>query len=49
MNHYKMNFALKQHHGYSFSDLDVMIPYERDVYVSLLLNHLEEEANRLKQ
>jgi hypothetical protein len=47
-DHYKTNFALMQHYKYSLSDLNNMIPYEREVYVALLLNHLEEEAQRLK-
>ena len=34
-------------HDWSLSDIENMIPWERDVYVGLLKNHLEEE--RLKQ
>jgi hypothetical protein len=26
-----------------------MIPWERDIYISLLINHLKEEAERKKQ
>ncbi len=47
-NHYRTNFALMQHYKYSLTDMDNMIPYEREIYVALLLNHLEEEAQRLK-
>jgi hypothetical protein len=47
-NHYKTNFALMQHYDYSLEDLNNMLPYEREIYVSLLLNHLDEEAQRLK-
>ena len=32
-----------QHHKYSLSDLENMIPWERDVYLSLLRQHIEEE------
>lgn len=38
-----------QHHNYSLSELDNMMPWERDVYVSLLMAHLEEEKERMKQ
>jgi hypothetical protein len=48
-NHYRTNFALMQHYKYALSDLDNMVPYEREVYVNLLLTHLEEEAQRLKK
>ena len=35
-----------QHHNYTYSDLENMLPWERDVYVGLLINHLEEENQR---
>ena len=50
MNLYKTNFALMQHHKYSLTELENMIPWERDVYVNLLLAYLqEEERERAKQ
>ena len=36
-----------QHHKYSLTELENMIPWEREVYVSLLQQHIEEE--NLKQ
>jgi len=48
-NHYRTNFSLMQHHKYSLTELDNMIPYERDIYVALLLQHLEEEAEKQKK
>ena len=36
-----------QHHNYSLTELENMIPWERDVYVNLLLKHLKDEKNRL--
>jgi len=47
-NYYKMNFAMKQYHNYDIDMLENMIPFEREIYVSLLLNYLEEEKNRLE-
>ena len=35
-----------QHHHYSLTELENMIPWEREVYVKLLLRHLEEEKRR---
>ena len=49
MNHYKTNFALMQHHKYSLTELNDMIPWERDVYVNLLIGHLREEEERIKK
>jgi hypothetical protein len=48
-NHYKMNFALMQHHKYGLEDIENMIPFEREVYVSLLRNYLEEELQKQKR
>ena len=47
-NYYKTNFALMQHHKYSLTELENMMPWERDVYVNLLLAHLQEEEKRQK-
>ena len=38
-NYYKSNFALMQHHKYSLTELENMMPWERDIYMGLLLNH----------
>jgi hypothetical protein len=38
-----------QHHKYSLTELDNMIPFERDIYVTLLKTYLEEEEEKLKQ
>lgn len=41
-----MNFALMQYHHYSLDDLENMIPFERDIYVAMLIKYLEEEKQR---
>lgn len=46
LNHYKMNFAMMQYHKYSLTELDNMIPFEREIYVALLIKHLEEEKQK---
>jgi|TARA_B100001094_G_C18148745_1_gene782396 hypothetical protein len=38
-----------QHHNYSLSDLENMIPWEREVYLTLLADHLEKEAEENKK
>lgn len=45
-NHYKVNFTLMQHHKYSLSDLENMVPWERQVYLGLLMQHIKEENER---
>jgi hypothetical protein len=38
-----------QHHKYSLTELENMLPWERDVYVNMLIQHLEQENEKLKQ
>jgi hypothetical protein len=46
-SYYKVNFSLMQHHKYSLTELENMIPWEREIYLSLLKQYIEEE--NLKQ
>jgi hypothetical protein len=46
INYYKTNFSLIQHHKYPLNVLEDMIPFEREVYISLLVNYLEEEKKK---
>jgi hypothetical protein len=48
-NHYRTNFALVQHHKYSLTELDNMMPFERKAYVAMLMQYLEEEELQRKQ
>lgn len=38
-----------QHHKYSLTELENMIPWERDVYVGMLIQYIEEENQKIKQ
>ena len=38
-----------QHHNYSLSELDEMMPWEREIYVSMLHQHIEDENKRIKE
>ena len=38
-----------QHHDYSLHDLENMIPWEREVYTTLLLDYIKEENERQKK
>jgi len=35
-----------QHHKYSLTEIENMIPWERDIYVSLLVNYIKEENEK---
>ena len=47
-NYYQTNFALMQHHKYSLTELENMLPWERDIYVNMLIQYLEEENEKIK-
>lgn len=37
-----------QYHKYSLTEIENMIPWERDIYVTMLGQHLEEEEQKRK-
>jgi len=39
---------MMQHHGYSLTELDNMVPWEREIYIALLTEWKEKENERLK-
>jgi hypothetical protein len=43
MSFFDINFQLMQHHKYSLSDLETMMPWERDIYVEQLRQYIETE------
>ena len=45
----KINFAMMQHHKYSLTELENMLPWEREIYVSLLQQYIEEENLKAQQ
>ena len=47
--YFRLNFALMQYHKYSLTEIENMMPWERDIYISLLQQHLEEEEQKQKQ
>ena len=48
-SYFKLNFALIQHHKYSLTEIENIMPWERDIYVGLLNQWVEEENLKAKQ
>lgn len=46
--YYNDIFALAQHHKYSISEIESIIPYERDLYVGMLVKFIEEQKQKNK-
>ena len=40
---------MMQHHKYSLTELENMIPWEREIYMGLLIKHLKEEEERAEK
>ena len=38
-----------QHHKYSLTELEEMMPWEREIYIGLLAAFIEEEKERIKE
>ena len=43
------NFSLMQHHKWSLSDIENMMPWEKEVYVNLLSNYIKEENEKRRR
>jgi hypothetical protein len=48
-SYYKTNFSLMQHHKYSLTELENMMPWEREIYVALLQQYIEDENLKNQQ
>ena len=40
---------MMQHHKYSLTELENMIPWEREIYIGLLMQFLKEEEERMEK
>lgn len=38
-----------QHHKYSLTELEEMMPFERDIYITLLAEYIKEENQRQRE
>ena len=42
-SYYESNFSLMQHHGWGLIEIEDMIPFEREIYVTYLSNYIEKK------
>ena len=47
--YFEYTFALIQHHSWSLTELENMIPWEREIYTNLLADHVQKENERVEQ
>ena len=48
-SYYESNFSLMQHHDWNLSDIEDMIPFEREIYITLLSNYIEKKNLEAKK
>ena len=48
-NYMENNFSLMQHHNWSLSDLENMIPWEKQTYIKMLQNYIEKRNLEYEQ
>jgi len=44
--YYQMVFAMAQHHKYSISEIENMMPYERDLYFGMIVDWIEKQKDK---
>ena len=48
-NYMQNNFSLLQHHNWSLSDIEDMIPWEKQTYIKMLQNYIENRNLEYEQ
>ena len=48
-SYFKINFSLITHYKYSLTEIENMMPFERDIYLLLLNQFVEEENLKAQQ
>ena len=48
-NYYLTTFAMIQHHKWSLTEIEDMMPYERDIYVTMTTSWIKEENERIQK
>ena len=38
-----------QHHKYNLTEIENMLPWEREIYVAMLIAYIEEENQKIKE
>jgi hypothetical protein len=47
-NYYKVNFQLLQNFHYSLTEIEEMLPWEREIYLFMLMEDIKEKNDRAK-
>lgn len=47
--YYQTVFSMAQHHGYQISEIESLMPYERDIYVAMVVEHIRKLEDQQKR
>ena len=47
-NYFELTFQMVQHHNYSLNEIEGLIPWERDIYLSQLIEYIEIENEKIQ-
>lgn len=47
--YFETNFALLQYHNWSLTEIENLMPWERQIYVNYLMNYLEKQRLEVAQ
>ena len=45
----RINFGLMQYHNYTLADIEGLLPWERDLYVTMVMEHVEKEKQKREE
>ena len=48
-SYYELTFSLIQYHKYSLTEIENMMPWEREIYLALLQQYIEDENLKRQQ
>ena len=48
-SYYQLIFSMKQHHNWSIHEIEEMLPWERDIYTTMLTNWIKEENDKIRE
>ena len=47
--YYELNWNMMFHHNFSLTEIENMMPWEREIYIGLTMNYLNQEKERMEQ
>ena len=47
--YYDYTFQMMQHHKWSITELENLIPWERDIFMDKLIQHIKDENEKIKE